>query len=61
MPLWCLHIIRKLGELQGYPNLAGASKYSSLGQFAAKFISIPPPASVFAAYPTLRREGAQAV
>lgn len=35
--------ISKLGELQGTPKICGCiKKYTILGQFAAKFISIPP-------------------
>ena len=35
--------ISKLGELQEHPRRVSASKkYTILGQFAAKFISIPP-------------------
>ncbi len=34
--------ISKLGELQEHPRRVSADKYTILGQFAAKFISIPP-------------------
>lgn len=36
------YTISKLGELQEHPRIVGAKNYTILGQFAAKFISIPP-------------------
>lgn len=36
------YAISKLGELQEHPRTVGVKNDTILGQFAAKFISIPP-------------------